>query len=66
MAVIESKQTIEPEQTDEYREGRLARREGKPNAANPYESGRGLNNQRVWWFIGWYDEKNKHLLGLAD
>lgn len=56
----------EPEQTQQYEQGRLARREGEPDTACPYPSSRGVNSQRVWWFIGWLDEKNKHLLGLPD
>lgn len=58
--------TADVESTVEYGEGRLARREGKANSTNPYKHrhGCGLSNQRVFWFIGWYDEKNKHLLGI--
>ncbi len=44
MAEKKPKSLIEPEQTDEYKEGRLARRNGKPNKTNPYVSGRGINN----------------------
>lgn len=56
----------EPEQTEEYREGRLACREGEPDTACPYPHSRGVNDQRTNWFVGWLDEKNKHLLGLTN
>jgi hypothetical protein len=55
----------EPETTEEYREGRKARQEGAGNDTNPHPSGSvtggGLNNSRVRWFDGWYDEKFKTL-----
>ena len=56
----------EPEQTEEYREGRLARRQGEPDTACPYPHSRGVNDRRTNWFVGWLDEKNRRLLGLAD
>lgn len=56
-----SKPPPEPETTDEYREGREAREEDADVDSNPYPMGRGLNQSRVRWFIGWYDEKYERL-----
>ena len=51
------------EDTDEYGEGRVACRDGVSVNDNPHPSGKGMNNQRYRWFVGWYDERMKHLTG---
>lgn len=65
-----TKPTTEPspehEQTAEYREGREARKQNRPDSDNPYNSaeGRGTSvfSSRFRWYVGWYDENTAALL----
>ena len=60
--------------TKAYQKGREAFLVGWGNSENPYPSGqafgRGMSNNRVEWFNGWYDAKfaakYPHLFGLKQ
>jgi len=54
--------SVEPEDTKEYQEGRKVFLAGGASSSNPYPSLRGLNNMRYRWFMGWYWEKIKRLV----